>query len=190
MPSNPQSSLYDVVLPWPRPHETEGFISHRQYDALDQQGWKHGDGHSSGGESHCSASRSRSGPSDLAWWTYEIFAMVISVTAFASIVTILSIYDGHAMSTLGLPTGLTLNAIIAALATVSRASLMVPIASVLVQELWLYFAKEAKKQTCSSRLRELNVFDIASRGSWGSLLLLYSINYKRYVRGLYDWQRS
>lgn len=98
-----------------------------------------------------------------------------------AIMILLSNYDNRANSELGLPIGLTLNAIIAALATVSRAALMVPVVSSLTQELWLFCTKEAEKQNRSSRLRHLDDFDVALRGTWGSLKFLFRLQGQRYV---------
>ena len=45
------------------------------------------------------------------------------------------------MQDVGLPSGLTLNGLIALLSTIARVALMVPVASVLSQEVWLWLSE-------------------------------------------------
>lgn len=80
----------------------------------------------------------------LAWWKPELFASFLSIASFVSIVVVLRIYDGVALTELNLPRSLTLNSVIAALATVDRACLMTPVCSALFQQMGLYLAKESE----------------------------------------------
>lgn len=182
MSSTPHARMYgdETVHLWPKVAETERFITH-QHQPSSGNGTAHTfyEGHNAAAAA--TSSRLRSRYFGLGWWTLEILALVLSIASFIAIVIILRIYNGRAVLELRLPTGLTLNAIIAALATVSRAALMVPVASSLMQELWLFFAKEAEKTTCSSRLCHLDVFDSASRGTSGSLMLLVRLHGRRYA---------
>ena len=125
------------------------------------------------------SSRAQSPFSILAWWLPELFASTLSCASFLVIVWLLRMYDGRAVKELRLPQYLTLNGIIAAIATLNRAFLLMPIGSAFMQELWLYFADEAQKANCLSRLRDLEVFDNASRGVWGSLWLLFRFRGRR-----------
>jgi hypothetical protein len=109
----------------------------------------------------------------LAWWKPELFASFLSIASFVSIVVVLRIYDGVALTELNLPRSLTLNSVIAALATVNRACLMTPVCSALFQQMWLYLAKESKEQRLPRcQLRDLELYADASTGAWGSLVFL------------------
>lgn len=169
---------FETVHAWPKVAETERFINHprppNSSGGIDYTSY--GFGHAAATDS---PSRSRSKYFGFTWWIIEILAMSISIASLVAIVIVLRVYNGRAVLELNLPNGLTLNAIIAALATVSRAALMVPVASTIMQELWLFFAKEAEKTTCSSRLSHLDLFDSASRGTWGSLTLLVNPHSRR-----------
>jgi hypothetical protein len=108
-----------------------------------------------------------------AWWKPELFASFLSIASFISIVVVLSIYDGVALTELNLPKSLTLNSVIAALATVNRACLMTPVCSALFQQMWLYLAKESKgERSPRCQLRDLELYADASTGAWGSLVFL------------------
>lgn len=65
---------------------------------------------------------------------------------------------------------ITPNAIISVLATLNKASLLLPVAEMLVQLKWLWF------QARERRVFDLQVFDDASRGPLGSLRFLRDIN--------------
>jgi hypothetical protein len=109
----------------------------------------------------------------LRWWFLEILASILSVASLLTIVIVLHRYDGLGLNDLNLPNSLTLNGIIAALATVNRVALMVPVGSAMSQEVWLWFSSAAHEDTCHSRLLDLNISDAASRGAWGSLMFLF-----------------
>jgi len=109
----------------------------------------------------------------LRWWLPEIFASILSVASLASIVIVLGHYNGQGLNDLNLPNSLTLNGIIAAIATLNRVALMVPVGSAMSQEAWLWFSSASQRGTCRSRFRDLNLSDDASRGAWGSLVFLF-----------------
>jgi hypothetical protein len=115
-----------------------------------------------------------------AWWKPELFASFLSIASFVSIVVVLRIYEGVALTELNLPKSLTLNSVVAALATVNRACLMTPVCSALFQQMWLYLAKESKgKRPPRSQLRDLELYADASTGAWGSLVFLYKARVSR-----------
>lgn len=105
----------------------------------------------------------------IGWWIPEIVASAVSVASFASIVIVLLVYDRRAVAGLDMPSGLTLNGIIALLATIGRVSLCAPVCSGLLQEMWLFFARESKRPVPESRLRDVELFFKASYGTLGSL---------------------
>jgi hypothetical protein len=109
----------------------------------------------------------------LRWWLPEIFASILSVVSLLSIVIVLRHYDGQGLNDLNLPKSITLNGLIAAIATLNRVALMVPVGSAMSQEVWLWFSSANQRETCQSRFRDLNLSDDASRGVWGSLVFLF-----------------
>lgn len=163
---------FETVHVWPKTAEREQFITQEYHPNGVVSGYATYGVNDAVATEPPQESRSRSKSFGLAWWTIEILAMLLSIVSMIAIVIVLRVYDGRAVLELKLPAGLTLNAIIAALATVSRAALIVPVAATLMQELWLFFASESTKTTCSSRLSDLDAYDSASRGLVGSLKLL------------------
>jgi hypothetical protein len=108
-----------------------------------------------------------------AWWKPELFASLLSDVTLGCIIAVLRRYDGSLLTELDLPRYLTLNGVVAALATVNRACLNTPVCSALLQQMWLYLAKESKvKGSPRSRLRDLELYTDASTGAWGSLVFL------------------
>ena len=103
------------------------------------------------------------------WWWPELFATAVSIVAMLAIAFVALHYRGQGVVTVSLPSRLTLNSLIALLATVARACLLVPVASTLSQEVWLALSEVGSTKT---RLRDLNASEYASRGTWGSILLL------------------
>ncbi|KAJ9604775.1 hypothetical protein H2200_010890 [Cladophialophora chaetospira] len=108
----------------------------------------------------------------LRWWLPEIFASVLSVACLVCIVIVLHQYDGRGLDEIDFPTGLTLNGVVALLATINRVALMIPVGSTLSQEAWLWFSPAAQHKACRTRLVDLELSDNASRGAWGSVKFL------------------
>lgn len=106
------------------------------------------------------------------WWIPELISSALSVASFVSIVVLLLVYDRRAVARLNMPSGWTLNSILALLATVGRIFLCAPVCSGLLQEMWLYFADESQKRSPRCRLNDLGLFVRASYGTLGSLEFL------------------
>lgn len=111
------------------------------------------------------------------WWKYEILAAAISILSMAALINLLYHYDGTAARRLG--HGITLNGVVANLATICRTCLLIPVASGLSQCKWLGFSVDRAPEN-GRRLEDLEVLDDASRGSWGSLEMLWTLK-ARYV---------
>ena len=107
------------------------------------------------------------------WWIPEISALLLSIAALLAIAIVLKIYDGRALTNLNMPKDLTLNGIIAAIATFDRIFLIVPVGSAISQEAWLWFARNNKKTSPRSQLQDLGLSDQASRGAWGSFIFVF-----------------
>lgn len=106
------------------------------------------------------------------WW-WEMGAASFSLACVASIVAILSTVQDKARSEwtfLILP-----NSLVAIFSTLSKASLMVPVASCISQLKWVYFAQ------APHALSHVQVFDEASRGPWGALTLLWAIRVRKWL---------
>jgi hypothetical protein len=97
-------------------------------------------------------------------WGWEISAAVLCIGVLAAIVGVLIGYDQQPVP--DLPDGLTINAIIAFLSTLAKSALVLVITAVIRQEEWLWYIDAPR------RLSHVDDFDEASRGPYGSFLLL------------------
>ena len=108
------------------------------------------------------------------WWGFELAAICISFAAFASLVAVLATSNNHVQRTF-LWQGLTLNGLVAILSTLTRASLLFAVAAAIDQSKWITFSQNQSGTSKSRPLEDLEYFDQASRGAWGSAkLLLYN----------------
>lgn len=97
-------------------------------------------------------------------WTFEMLALVVALCAVAAIIGVVAHYNGRALP--DWPHEITLNALIALLATFANATVSVCLSSGISQAKWIRFKKSA------APLSDIERFDDASRGSWGSMKLL------------------
>lgn len=97
-------------------------------------------------------------------WTLEAVATLVSWAAVGAVLGVLARYNGAALPEW--PYYVTLNAVIALLATVATATLGVALQAGLSQLKWVRFT-EAR-----APLADAEAFDEASRGTWGALKLL------------------
>jgi len=97
-------------------------------------------------------------------WLLEIISWTISALSMSAIVGVLCYL--HDKPTPSWPFGLTLNAYISVLSKVASAALLLPVSEALGQLKWLWFQGGSKK------MWDFEIFDNASRGPWGSFLLL------------------
>jgi hypothetical protein len=96
-------------------------------------------------------------------WKFEILAWVASCCFFVAIVVVLRAFDGRPLPKLKY--GITPNALIGLLSTFAEFLLIVPVQSAIGQLKWLQAMRKRP-------LNDFRVIDEASRGPWGSLLLL------------------
>ncbi|KAK8083683.1 Carboxylic ester hydrolase [Apiospora saccharicola] len=99
-------------------------------------------------------------------WTVEIVTMFVSLAALAAIIGLIAHYDRRALTEW--PYRITLNAVIAVLATMSVTTLGISLQNGLSQMKWIRF-KESKVP-----LADMETFDEASRGVLGAIKLLAS----------------
>lgn len=100
----------------------------------------------------------------LDWWMGELLAILLSIIAFFAVIIILLKYDDHPLPKL--PHNVPLNFVVSTLATVSKSSLLLAVASAFGQFKWLWMSSKQR------RLQDLQVFDEASRGPLGAFKLL------------------
>jgi len=115
------------------------------------------------------------------WWWMEIGAAILAILTMLVLITVLSVQDGKPLRTWdnGI---ITVNTIVAAISTVNRITLMFPVSGAISQAMWIWFARSRRSDGCKSKLDDLEIFDEASRGPWGSLLLLWRLKKTVYVQ--------
>ncbi|KAM3552718.1 hypothetical protein ARSEF4850_007249 [Beauveria asiatica] len=100
----------------------------------------------------------------LSLWAWEILSLFVSALSLASIVIILNVYDGRQRDEW--TPRLSINAVISILSTIFKASLALPLTEGISQLKWLLFAQQPRA------LSELDIYDKASRGAWGSAMMI------------------
>ncbi|KAL5404698.1 hypothetical protein PMIN03_008966 [Paraphaeosphaeria minitans] len=98
-------------------------------------------------------------------WLLEIISWSLSALCMASIVIMLLRYQDKRIPRW--PLGLTLNAYISVMAKIASAALLLPVSEALGQLKWSWFQGDNSK-----KMWDFEIFDNASRGPWGSLLLI------------------
>lgn len=100
----------------------------------------------------------------LSLWKWELASVLLTIGLLAAIVAIMLHFENRTLA--DWPLGISLNTLIALLATIMRAAMLVAVAEVIGQLKWTWFST-------GRPLNHLQVFDRASRGVWGSLQLLF-----------------
>ncbi|OIW26634.1 hypothetical protein CONLIGDRAFT_482321 [Coniochaeta ligniaria NRRL 30616] len=101
------------------------------------------------------------------WWWWEITAAALSIVCMSLILVLLMKISNISLSDWPLP--IQPNSLIAVLTTVGKASLLVPVAACISQLKWRHF------QQRQDHLQTMQLFDDASRGPWGSAVMLLSV---------------
>jgi len=101
-------------------------------------------------------------------WLFELISWAFSALCMAAVIGVLISYKDDKLSNWSLAdkTGLTLNAYISILSKMAGAALILPVSEALGQLKWSWFQQNSKQ------MWDFEIFDNASRGPWGSLLLL------------------
>jgi hypothetical protein len=98
------------------------------------------------------------------WWWWELGSWLLSFCCFSAVVGLLLYYDGKRQPS-DVVKGITLNASIAIFAAIAKAAMILPVSEAIGQLKWIWFRRERK-------LYDFFTFDNATRGPWGSLMLL------------------
>ncbi|KAK5690875.1 hypothetical protein LTR97_012038 [Elasticomyces elasticus] len=98
-------------------------------------------------------------------WAPELIAITFSTACLVAIAAVLFVYKDK--TTPHLPYDITLNAVISILATASRSLLIFTVAAAIGQLKWCWYRHERG-------VTDIQSFDDASRGPWGSMMLLFS----------------
>ncbi|KAF2621562.1 hypothetical protein BU25DRAFT_435383 [Macroventuria anomochaeta] len=101
-------------------------------------------------------------------WLLEILSWLFSAICMGAVIGVLIYLQGNSLSrwTIQEKTHLTLNAYISILSKMAGAALILPVSEALGQLKWSWFLEHSKQ------IWDFEIFDNASRGPWGSLLLL------------------
>ncbi|KAI0876500.1 hypothetical protein GGS24DRAFT_488558 [Hypoxylon argillaceum] len=103
-------------------------------------------------------------------WVAEIFCCVLAISSLIAIIVTLRLYQDKPLPRW--PLGITINALIAVLGVVMKAGLAVPLSEGISELKWQWFEKHPRTLT------DMEDFDTASRGAWGSFLFLFSTRSK------------
>ncbi|KAI1749371.1 hypothetical protein F4782DRAFT_542235 [Xylaria castorea] len=117
-----------------------------------------------------SSPRSHRSPSSSWWWWWEILAMILSLASMGLLAFLLSKINGIPLAAWDLP--IVPQSLIAILTTAGKTALLVPVASCISQLKWHHFAEKPRK------LISFQLFDDASRGPWGSTLLVWHLAFR------------
>lgn len=101
-------------------------------------------------------------------WLLEIISWVFSSVCMIAVIVVLVYFKDEPLHkwTLTDKTHLTLNAYISILSKMAGAALILPVSEALGQLKWSWFQQNSKQ------MWDFEIFDNASRGPWGSMLLL------------------
>jgi len=108
-------------------------------------------------------------------WRYELGACIVALAALVAIVATLYTYRGRPLPQL--PFGISINALISIYVVLMEGSLVTVMATGLGQLKWTWLESDRP-------LYDLEIFDQASRGSWGCLYLLWHIHFRQTVASL------
>ncbi|KAK7960639.1 hypothetical protein PG988_011853 [Apiospora saccharicola] len=108
-------------------------------------------------------------------WTLELLSLVFAIASTIAICIILWLWDDRLLSDWPLP--IQPNSLVSIFSTLAKTALMLPIGSVISQMKWIWFEEP-------QNLNDLQTFDRASRGPWGSLKLIWDTRGKAWITKL------
>ncbi|KID94384.1 hypothetical protein MAJ_09661, partial [Metarhizium majus ARSEF 297] len=105
-------------------------------------------------------------------WMLEMACILLSFSTLILIVMVLSKFDQQSVP--DLPLKVTLNTMLSLLVTLTKAAFMFPVSIAISRAQWSWFLQQRP-------LYDFHVFDQASRGTWGSLVLLWRIRGSHFI---------
>lgn len=106
------------------------------------------------------------------WWCFEILSIVIAAVCLGGIVLVLALYDGKSQESWPSEV-LTINGLIAILATTCRTCFMVAVGAGLAQGKWQQLSSRSHREGEPYRLSLYALFEEAAKGPWGSSRLIW-----------------
>lgn len=103
-----------------------------------------------------------------ATWFWEWCSITVSVISLIVVAVMLPIFNNKPLSRW--PFAISPNTFISTCITIMKTSILLVVGEGVGQLKWLYFEKD------SHTVNELEIFDRASRGPWGSLVLLFKLS--------------
>ena len=110
------------------------------------------------------------------WWAWECVASAISIAATAGLVATLAVTDGDKQPEWGVGSArITLNAIVAAMATVIRTALTIVVGGALSQNAWNWYSSKRATEVLNAGkpLKDLDTFADAGSDPWASVMLIW-----------------
>lgn len=102
----------------------------------------------------------------------ELAALLKCVSSLFAIIIVASTRHGKPLPTY--PLGITFNAAVAIFSTILKTTMLYCAAEAISQSKWIWFYRQPQ------RLADMEMYDQASRGPWGSLVMIARIRW-RYV---------
>jgi hypothetical protein len=109
------------------------------------------------------------------WWPWEWLCELLAIGSLGSMIFVLWFYHDKPQAEWK-QSYFTLNGLIAFLATLVKTGLIVPVSAAIGQRKWLRFMPGKERVRRARRLGDFEVFDEASRGSLGSMKLVFSLD--------------
>lgn len=109
-------------------------------------------------------------------WALEVITAIFALGLIIAIATILAFYHGSPVPNWGATANINLNALLAFLSTMLRASLVIIVSQVISQRKWEWYGMKQARP-----LSNLQQFDQGSRGSLGALLLIPTVLWEDFV---------
>lgn len=134
----------------------------KEYTSLPLVTSENGSYHEKQPETHLAAHRSFGAL--LASWKLELLSVALSYASFITIAATLGSFQGKLATTWRMP--ISINAVVSIFSIIFKASLVLPITEGISQLKWLWLFQESRS------LVDVDRYDQASRGPWGSARLI------------------
>lgn len=103
------------------------------------------------------------------WWIWELIGIFTSAVSLTAMIVVL--YNFENKPSPQWPYEITINSILSWTSTIAKSAMFIPISSGLSQAKWIWFTKRERS------LADMDYFEEASRGPYGSLFLLFRLRF-------------